>query len=269
MAGALPGLMGLVPAPATPKFEAAGPGDSFRSGRSLNLDQPRWVPAGLEPLRACEKCSEGGGYKALHSKQDPDTFATEMLGWLFLGGAHDAKLEDEIRARQITHVLNLAPEADIPRLSGLQYHTIRVFDHSDQSTRLRPHFEEAIQFLDTARSSGRVLVHCRQGVSRSATVVMAYLMNKVRIPYRLARDIVKRKRPVVNPNVGFVTLLEAYEEELGIDESRPLYEYASNLEQWGLESDMIDPAYDEDAPETPPSPKTATAAFPRFGFGDQ
>ena len=42
---------------------------------------------------------------------------------------------------------------------------------------IRPHIEESNAFIEDARrAGGKVLVHCRVGVSRSATLTIAYLM---------------------------------------------------------------------------------------------
>jgi protein-tyrosine phosphatase len=39
-----------------------------------------------------------------------------------------------------------------------------------------PHFEEAFEFINKGMESGCVLVHCNAGISRAATIVIAYLM---------------------------------------------------------------------------------------------
>ena len=55
-----------------------------------------------------------------------------------------------------------------------------------------------------ARSSGGcVLVHCSQGVSRSAALTIGYLMWKLGRPYQEVADLVKAIRGVTNPNIGF------------------------------------------------------------------
>merc|ERR1719203_593344 len=57
----------------------------------------------------------------------------------------------------------------------------------------------------------RVFVHCMAGRSRSATVVIAYLMQAQRWSLRQALDHVKVRRPIVFPNVGFLQQLRRYE----------------------------------------------------------
>lgn len=89
-------------------------------------------------------------------------------------------------------------------------------------------FQTAFDFIDQARSSGsgRVLIHCQCGVSRSATVVIAYCMREAaramqegRDPQELASCVgmhdtytfVKEKSEWVGPNLSLVFQLVAYE----------------------------------------------------------
>jgi atypical dual specificity phosphatase len=53
----------------------------------------------------------------------------------------------------------------------------------------------------------RVLVHCVQGMSRSASVVLAYLMSRERKTFKQAWEHVTALRPVVKPNPGFIIQL--------------------------------------------------------------
>lgn len=49
-----------------------------------------------------------------------------------------------------------------------------------------------------------MFVHCSQGVSRSASCVIAYLMHKLQLPYDAVFKQVKQARGVTNPNIGFI-----------------------------------------------------------------
>ena len=49
----------------------------------------------------------------------------------------------------------------------------------------------------------KVLVHCAAGISRSGTVVVAYMMAKYNIRYEDAVRMVRAKRGCVCPNQGF------------------------------------------------------------------
>ena len=69
-------------------------------------------------------------------------------------------------------------------------------------------------------SGGRVLVHCRAGVSRSATVCMAYIMKTLDYDLKSAYDFVKSRRPCVSPNSHFMNQLLEFEKRLANTASR-------------------------------------------------
>ncbi|GAA5876065.1 hypothetical protein JCM16303_007008 [Sporobolomyces ruberrimus] len=126
-------------------------------------------------------------------------------------------------------------------------------------------FQSAFDFLDEARDRGeKVLVHCQCGVSRSATVVIAYCMREAAKALEEGRDakelsgctgmhdtysFVKEKSEWVGPNLGLVFQLVAYERT--------------------LRGDSNDPADEEEAgyPHYPPEPVTADSnnnSFPTY-----
>ena len=57
---------------------------------------------------------------------------------------------------------------------------------------------------------GRVLVHCQAGISRSASVVIAYLVRMYGWSVRQAYEVCYEARPYIHPNEGFVSQLELY-----------------------------------------------------------
>lgn len=85
---------------------------------------------------------------------------------------------------------------------------------------------EAIEFIDTAiiEKGSNVLIHCLAGVSRSPTIVTAYLMHKKKLRFKEALAIIKQTRPFVNPNPGFIEQLKLFR-EMGyqFDKHNPAY----------------------------------------------
>jgi dual specificity MAP kinase phosphatase len=74
------------------------------------------------------------------------------------------------------------------------------------------HFDESSAFIEEMRKQNRnVLVHCHAGVSRSATIVCAYLMKKNNWSMDQALGFIKGKRERVRPNQNFLALLAQYE----------------------------------------------------------
>ncbi len=69
--------------------------------------------------------------------------------------------------------------------------------------------------MDSVKEKGgRILVHCIQGISRSVTLVIAYLILKQKINYDEAFKIVQAKRSIASPNLGFSIQLQNFYQRL-------------------------------------------------------
>lgn len=64
------------------------------------------------------------------------------------------------------------------------------------------------------QNGGRVLVHCQAGISRSATICLAYLMHTRRVRLDEAFDFVKQRRQVISPNLAFMGQLLQFETDV-------------------------------------------------------
>lgn len=71
------------------------------------------------------------------------------------------------------------------------------------------------------QSGGRVLVHCQAGISRSATICLAYLMHTQRVRLDEAFDFVKQRRRVISPNLAFMGQLLQFETDILCQGWRP------------------------------------------------
>ena len=78
------------------------------------------------------------------------------------------------------------------------------------------HFPAVIAFIKDGMSRGNVLVHCYAGVSRSATCVIAYLMQEKEMSFEDAFSFASKRRPVIFPNMGFQRQLTEFERLLQV-----------------------------------------------------
>lgn len=90
------------------------------------------------------------------------------------------------------------------------YCNVRVYD--DDKTDLLKHWDNTFKYISRAKMEGsKVLVHCKMGISRSASVVIAYAMKAYNWDFDQAIKHVKEKRNCIKPNKSFVSQLETYQ----------------------------------------------------------
>lgn len=132
-------------------------------------------------------------------------------GALYIGSMSALHDPDLLRAHSVTHLVQVLDVPWLPSNSnGMSCYRIDILDSS--STDLRPHLEDACNWIHSALLTGRtVLVHCQQGISRSAAVVIAYLIRYRGMGYDDALGWLKAKRACVKPNPGFVKILREWD----------------------------------------------------------
>ncbi|XP_049738206.1 dual specificity protein phosphatase 22 isoform X7 [Loxodonta africana] len=95
--------------------------------------------------------------------------------------------------------------------TGVKYLCIPAADSPSQN--LARHFKESIKFIHECRLKGEgCLVHCLAGVSRSVTLVTAYIMTITDFGWEDALYTVRAGRSCANPNLGFQRQLQEFEE---------------------------------------------------------
>ncbi|KAJ1375057.1 hypothetical protein KIN20_038282 [Parelaphostrongylus tenuis] len=157
-----------------------------------------------------------------------DRLGTEMdeiLPNLYLGSLRDAVDAVQLKKNRIQCIVSVHDlTAHHPAHEHLKVLRIQLSDCS--SVDISAHFSTTNQFIHNARlKQAAVLVHCLAGVSRSATVVAAYLITVCDLSFSNALKFISKKRPVVNPNFGFRMQLCAFAERFSMIERHRLREH--------------------------------------------
>ncbi|GFR97065.1 protein phosphatase Slingshot [Elysia marginata] len=163
---------------------------------------------------------------------------SEILDFLYLGSEWNASNLEEIKSKGIGYILNVTREIDNFFMGMLQYYNVRVFDVEESD--LLKHWDKTYKFICKARNNhSKVLVHCKMGISRSASTVMAFLMKDRRWSVDEAYKFVKSKRSIVRPNDGFMEQLNMYEGILTASNKRDIFRSKSD-------QNLLDDAHNKD-----------------------
>jgi hypothetical protein len=168
---------------------------SFEKGDSVSTEPP----TSKEYRRICSEVISGQMY---------------VSGWLV------AEDWSQLESHGITHVINTAcMVSKCPFPSAIAYLCLSIEDSRNED--ILAYVYPCIGFIEAALlSGGRVLIHCMEGVSRSCTIAIAYVMWKQGLTYREAQDFVQSGRPVCQPNPGFICQLLDFEKRLRLTETR-------------------------------------------------
>ena len=125
---------------------------------------------------------------------------------IYLGNSEAASDEEYLKQHNIDTVINCA-EGLVSEYKELKFLELNLFDYPEQN--LFPKFEVAYKFIKL-NSKNNILIHCLLGMSRSASLVIFYLMKEKGWDYDTCYKYAKERRPIVDPNYGFAEQLKDY-----------------------------------------------------------
>ncbi|XP_061465528.1 protein phosphatase Slingshot homolog 3 isoform X1 [Rhineura floridana] len=148
---------------------------------------------------------------------------SRIFDHLYLGSEWNAANFEELQRNRVSHILNVTREIDNFFPEHFTYMNVRLYD--EETSQLLPHWKETYSFISAAWAQGfRVLVHCKMGVSRSASTVIAYAMKEYGWSLERALCHVQERRPIIHPNPGFMRQLELYQGILDASRHSSLWE---------------------------------------------
>ena len=144
---------------------------------------------------------------------------SQITPYLYLGGIETILDDNELDKRNIKYIINCAAVPEAPTCNytkdSKKYvcENLPIYDNLKQD--ISQYFTRTFDIISKAEQMNvSVLVHCYAGISRSATIVIAYLMMKNKLRYSDALDYVKSKRSCVSPNLSFTGSLILLEQKL-------------------------------------------------------
>ncbi|KAF9437346.1 Dual specificity protein phosphatase 10 [Entomortierella beljakovae] len=202
-----------------------------------------------------------------------------VLPNLYLGAEHNATDVRTLQRLGITFVLNVAIEIAKESSSsektndkagevlhgGVQFKSLAWTHHQKN---LLGDFPTAFALIDEAlarnNGKGKALVHCQLGVSRSASLVIAYVMKSLGMSLNEAYDFVKERSGVISPNMSLMYQLAEYEKSLKnpgatVNSSCDAPAASPSKVSWSSQMDDDEPPYPFSAAFSAVSPTAATS----------
>ena len=139
----------------------------------------------------------GGGFEA-----------TQITRNIYLGSIDNVYNPEVIIDKDIRLIISCIQGFVPPEIPGVEFIVIHCLDSPDAL--LLPIFDEIYREIEKCKHN--ILIHCMAGRSRSATILLAYLIRKYRIDTNRALETIQSVRPIC-PNEGFIKQLNTYSKE--------------------------------------------------------
>ena len=122
---------------------------------------------------------------------------------LFIGNINDAFAKDKLHQNGITHIINTT--VDIPNYFEDDFEYLRISVNDSFTENISDHFLSVICFIKKVfNDNGIVLIHCHEGISRSVSFAIAFIIYQDKITYDDAFNIIVKNRPIADPNINFI-----------------------------------------------------------------
>ena len=137
-----------------------------------------------------------------HTKLD---FKEIIPNKLYLGNNESAKNLEILQKHHITSILICGYFLSEFFPGQFIYKTLEIQDNEYEII-----INSLIKGIEFIESNKTILVHCREGISRSSTIVIGYIMYKEKKSYNEAENFVREKKDDIKPNENFVKQLKEF-----------------------------------------------------------
>jgi protein-tyrosine phosphatase len=134
---------------------------------------------------------------------------------LFLGDEYSATNFTQITQKNIKCIICLQTylNNDLKKRyidENILFYFYNIKDNSDED--ILKYIDDIIKIIDNVNNNNQaVLIHCNKGISRSSSIIIAYIMKKYKKSFNDAFEFVMQKKNNINPNLGFIMQLEQYD----------------------------------------------------------
>ena len=137
----------------------------------------------------------------------------KILDHLYLGDKDSYVNIDKFNIKGILNVSDVEPSIYLN--PEIVYEQFKIDDTTTASQILYENLDKYVNYIhEFVRNGNNFLVHCYDGISRSASIVIAYVMKFKNLDLSSAIEYVTKRRFIVDPNIGFIETLERYNEYL-------------------------------------------------------
>jgi protein-tyrosine phosphatase len=135
----------------------------------------------------------------------------KVIPHLFIGSAKVAKNKTQLDYLQINTIINCSIEVDNFFENDKKYKYINLFWKDNFRQNILVQLDPLCEKIYKEVSRGRnVFVHCYAGISRSASIIIAYLIKYNQMTYYSAYKHLHSIRSIINPNSGFIEQLKIF-----------------------------------------------------------
>lgn len=150
-------------------------------------------------------------------------YPSQITDYLFLSGVDCLENETFFREQKVTHVISVMknPPDIVTKYPHVEQLTISIHDSPEED--IQCHFKTVFEFINKAKNNkSTILIHCEKGISRSASMVIAWLLHEknnqnLQASYADIFKDLSKKRAVIAPNPGFSKQLQAFANSLNLN----------------------------------------------------
>ncbi|CAF1063816.1 unnamed protein product [Rotaria magnacalcarata] len=166
----------------------------------------------LKSLENLLKIQKEKSNKQMINNFEPSIIIEDFLYHGDLAHAIDINLLVDLNIKNIINLCDCQLDEQIEAIFNLLW--IQNLE-DDFHGNINKYFDQTNQFLfECKEKNEKVLVHCQAGISRSSSIVLAYLIRYNNLSLEKAYEYLLEKRPIAAPNCGFLIQLIRYEKEI-------------------------------------------------------